>query len=275
MREQYRHMMERVTLDEDKKEEIMNQLREAKPARRFPRPLRTALIAACACLLLMGSAFAAVYAMGGFASVELQETESGKPGYGLTGGDFRFLSAESLTDEVLALAETDPAYATRYFIGQDWSAAEAFSGVTLPENPVIDALDIGGCFLSVQSNDAGPTWLHFQQWTRGLAVSISAEAYTDLMGEALDPEDFFVGRYFAPGYELSTEEYITRSGLSAVIVHLAPGDGMPDPEKYNTCERYEADLMLDGFRYHINIDVDGSSEEALEQLHGILEGFAL
>lgn len=59
MKKQYRHMMERVTLGEDKKEEIMNELKETRPVRRFARPLRTALIAACACLALVGTAFAA------------------------------------------------------------------------------------------------------------------------------------------------------------------------------------------------------------------------
>lgn len=59
MKERYRHMMERVTLDDEKKKEIMNEMYEKKPARRVARPLRTALIAACACVLLMGTALAA------------------------------------------------------------------------------------------------------------------------------------------------------------------------------------------------------------------------
>ena len=59
MRERYRHMMEHVTLDEEKREEIRGKMLEQRPARQSVRPLRAAMVAACVCLLLAGTVLAA------------------------------------------------------------------------------------------------------------------------------------------------------------------------------------------------------------------------
>ena len=58
MEQRYRHMMEQVNMDEDFEAGLLERIREGRPKRR-PRPLRTALIAACVCLALVGTAVAA------------------------------------------------------------------------------------------------------------------------------------------------------------------------------------------------------------------------
>ena len=58
MEQRYRHMMEQVNMDEEFEADLLERIREGRPKRR-PRPLRTALIAACVCLVLVGTAVAA------------------------------------------------------------------------------------------------------------------------------------------------------------------------------------------------------------------------
>lgn len=58
MEQRYRHMMEQVNMDKDFEADLLERIREGRPKRR-PRPLRTALIAACVCLVLVGTAVAA------------------------------------------------------------------------------------------------------------------------------------------------------------------------------------------------------------------------
>lgn len=58
MEKKYQHMMEQVNMDECFASGLLERIREGRPKRR-PRPLRTALIAACVCLALVGTAVAA------------------------------------------------------------------------------------------------------------------------------------------------------------------------------------------------------------------------
>ena len=65
MKQEYRHMMEQVKLDDAAREAILSGIQEKKVPRRTARPLRVALIAACVCLALVGTAFAANAATSG------------------------------------------------------------------------------------------------------------------------------------------------------------------------------------------------------------------
>lgn len=236
------------------------------------RTVRMAVCCAAAVAVLAGTALA-VFSAGGFESVKLWSGE-GFSGdelnwYGVEGGEYRFVPVEELSEDVRAMAEDNPvADTTKYFRDRDWSAAESFSGVTLPENPVIDALEIGTSYLTVSANSEGPTLLRFWQGTPKLGVSMSAEVYTDQMRT----DGLIVNRGYSQDYELSADEYTTVNGLSALIVHLDPA-GVDVNE-----EEYEAELLVDGVRYHIRVRVNGeeiiSAEEALETLHGILDGFS-
>ena len=58
MEKKYQHMMEQVNMDEGFASGLLEQIQAERPQKR-PRPLRTALIAACVCLALVGTAVAA------------------------------------------------------------------------------------------------------------------------------------------------------------------------------------------------------------------------
>ena len=229
---------------------------------------RRALAAAA---VLAGTALA-VFSAGGFRSVELRNGEEmdGEEfnWYGVEGGEYRRVPVEELSEKVRKIAENDPiSDTTRYFEDSDWSAAQEFSGVTLPGNDAIDALEMGGSRLTVSSNVYGPTHLAFWQSTDGLGVTVQADVYTDLMGEGA----IRVNRGVSSDTELTAEEYTAENGLSALVVHAQPGEGAEGTE------RYMADLLVDGIRYHIKVSVNGTeigtSDEALDTLRAILDGF--
>ena len=262
--QRYRNMMEKVDLTEGEATALLGRVLVARERRLPARRLMPRLAAVCICLAAGVTAFAAGFLAGGFRSVRLLADDKGQNGYGLYGGEYAFLPEESLSDAVLALAaEHTPGDATRYFQDQSWAAAEAFSGVDLPKNLVLDGLDIGGCFLTVSSNSEGPTRLQLRQWTRDGGVHMSVEAYTGRMAS----DELWTERYVHSGYALTQGEYTAKNGISAVIVHLQPQDGL------QTAERYEADFLLDCFQYHIEVEAQNAPEAALEQLHDILEGF--
>lgn len=262
--QRYRNMMEKVDLTEGETAALLGRVLTARERRRPARRLMPCLAAACVCMAVGVTAFAAGLLTGGFRSVRLLANDKEQNGYGLYGGEYEFLPETSLSDAVLALAaDHTPGDATKYFQDQSWAAAEAFSGVSLPKNPVLDGLDIGECSLTVSSDSEGPTRLQFRQWARGMGVRMSVEVYTERMAS----DELWTERYFRPGDTLTQEEYTAQNGLSTVIMHLQP------QEDLQTAERYEADFLLEGFQYHIEVEAQNDPEAALEQLHDILEGF--
>ncbi len=257
------------------KQRVRSALRDLPERSRYRmgRTARAALCGLAAAAVLAGTALA-VFSAGGFKSVEFWTGESldGEEfnWYGLEGGEYRRVPVEELSDRVRKLAEKNPVTdTTEYFRTEGWSAAEKFSGVTLPENAAIDDLEMSQSWMTVGSNEYGPTALTFWQGTDRLGVTVTARVYTDLMGE----RDISVKRGVSSELELTAEEYVSPGGLSALVVHLQSGEGA------ERTERYTADLLVDGFRYHIKVRVNGTEIEtprqALDTLHAILDGFAV
>ena len=240
------------------------------------RTARVALCALAAATVLAGTALAA-FSAGGFRSVELWRGRDGDDSswYGVKGGDYRYIPVEELSDAVRRIARDNPvADTTRDFKGKNWSAAQELSGVTLPANDFLDGLEIGASYLTVSANKNGPTRLRFWQGTDGLWLTVSADAYTELMS-GVDIHDSYG---FDGDTELYAGEYKTEKGLSALTVQLKPGesdDGLG--ERTPGTERCLAELMVGGFKYHIRVEADGvnvkTGDEALETLHRVLDAF--
>ena len=64
MKERYRSMMEQATLSDGARSAFERKLDSTRPVKKGTRVLRAALIAACACVVLIGGAFAAEYVRG-------------------------------------------------------------------------------------------------------------------------------------------------------------------------------------------------------------------
>ncbi len=138
MEQKYRHMMEQVNMDEDFASGLLERIQEGQPKRRH-RPLRTALIAACVCLALTGTAVAVSSGvlvrfiqgdegLGSFADVADHEVD----GYYEVTTDYRF-SLDVFSEELLAAASQG----NGDLVFDSWEAAEEFVGFNVLDNAVL------------------------------------------------------------------------------------------------------------------------------------------
>lgn len=111
---------------------------DAPAKRRLPRIVRTGLIAACLCLALLGTAFAVTE----LSRMRVNWGDSGisTDGYSVECAvDFYPLS--SFSQEVTAMAGLDQSQRHKYF--DTWEELQAFTGVELVRNPVLDGAQPG------------------------------------------------------------------------------------------------------------------------------------
>ena len=133
-----------------KKEDVLNLMTELPPdlieeaglqapaRRRLPRLARAGLIAACLCLALLGTAFAVTE----LSRMRVNWGDSGisTDGYSVEYAvDFYPLSRFS--QEVAAMAGLDPSQQHKYF--DTWDELQAFIGVEIVRNPVLDCAQPG------------------------------------------------------------------------------------------------------------------------------------
>lgn len=135
MRSGYRHMMERIALDDGARARILERLEGARP-RRVPRAFKAALIAACVCLALAGT----VAATGNFLGIELRnvtpESYTLRIEKALNWPQEAF-GAQMAADVAAApRPESGPAVCTAFAA---WDELEDYVGLPLTFNPLLDA----------------------------------------------------------------------------------------------------------------------------------------
>lgn len=266
-----------------KKEHIMDAMDYIDPAliaaadapapRRGGRSwARYGLIAACLCLALAGTAFAAqrlgVRIVDGGGDAE--------PDVWLEGG-IAYYPVDRLSDELRAL-ENEHTY-KRF---NSWLEAEAFIGVDLMNNPVLDAspatnfsvayveeeygINIRGRFLVSTSVGLDYVRLDGCYEMGDVDLTVEAQLYTDRMTEKTpDWDERFYGFTFPEGTETSQEFYTASNGLEAQILEI-------DRPHKDTCL---AACSLNGVPIIIKAHSDNGLEEAREALYQVLDGFEL
>ena len=228
-----------------KKEDVLNLMTELPPdlieeaglqapaRRRLPRLARAGLIAACLCLVLIGTA-AAVH----FSGLSIVE---GDDGITYLQGGIAYHPYDSLSDQIKALEGVrKTAKGNLIRTVSSWQAAEEFIGVNLMDNPVLDnspAFRFGHIYDGVNSP--------FMVVLDGPELS-SARVYgcyemgeTNLLVEArlftdrqTTPEEGwderFLGYRFPEGTQVSRDTHTAPSGLTAQIMEFtSPGDQGP------------------------------------------------
>lgn len=242
------------------------------PRRNKTRWLRPALIAACLCLALAGTAFAAQRL--GVRIVDGGGEE--RPDVWLEGG-IAYYPVDGLSDELRAL-ENEHTY--RSF--DSWQEAEAFIGADLMNNPVLDAspatnfsvryveeengIDICGRFLVSTSVGLDYVRLDGCYEMGDVDLTVEAQLYTDRMTDkAPDWDERFYGLKFSEGTQTSLEPYTASNGLEAQILEI-------DRPHKDTCL---AACSLNGIPFIVKAHSDNSLEEAREALYQVLDGFVL
>lgn len=226
--------------------------RERKPQR--VSPLRTALIAACVCLTLLGTAVGAR-----IMSVRMTQDENGVV---WISGDITYYPLEDLSD---SLKQTD---------GQDfrsplfdtWEETEEYIGLDIMKNPVLDAVPESR-FVVSSDGDLKSIYItgHFDE-TSQIELELYASVFTDRFEPSQeDWNERFLG---IPGLRQSQtgrESYTTSSGLEAEVLVVDSGDNF-------TC--FGA-LSLKGVPFVVVTHSDNSIDDAREVLLQVLDGFTL
>lgn len=241
-----------------------------RPAARWLEWRRPALIAACLCLILAGTAVAA-----GIPGIRVSRIFDGeKPaaefghdtsysGYEIVGG-MACIPADSLSEEVNRLALEHPRETTFKAFAR-WEFAEEFIGRNLLDNPLFDEAPNGTRYTDVTETEWGSCLLMVDASAEGLTsvnaitsyrigrsdggkgpveLEVCAELCTDLYAKLKEgqPEDeaTWRKRYFPDGGEIEQENYVTPDGLEAVIFQIETRPAS-----------YAASFSLNGVRFEI------------------------
>ena len=272
MKERYRSMMEQATLSDGARSSFERKLDSTRPAKKSARVLRTAVIAACACVVLIGGTFAATY-VAGFSAFETYEAgdlifkDVGKiahSGYRLSGG-MAPIPVQEFSDEVQALPEGNT-----QVIFDSWEEAEQFLGVQLERNALLEEMEHALCIdpklernthcvlrFSVGDNGLEQVFAeaYYTEGGNHILSSVSVNWYALITTENSDRTHAYEVLYPSER-ELRVEEYTGAGGMEAIIVETKT----PESDSIRTFSGqeycvvdYEGYFSLNGIAYCVNV----------------------
>ena len=301
MEQRYRHMMEQVNMDEDFEAGLLERIQEGRPKRR-PRPLRTALIAACVCVAVVGTAVAAEV-VGGipisnfFTGLTHDEAiqqaipdyqgndtdETTRSGY-VVGRSGVGASLENISDEAVALLEESPDRYVKLTFAS-WDEAEDFLGLEIHNNEVLSQMNtefhytITPCSVRYGYGYGGDDGVSFIQlsalysqdvdvgddWPREVTISVGADLFEH--GE----EQINYVSTFPDGTIFTEETYVSPAGVEMNIVHAAP----PDTQGNVSVVYHFAYFYVGGVQYSIYAMAPApvDPEVAWSMLQEVLDAF--
>lgn len=276
MEQRYRHMMEQVNMDEEFEADLLERIREGRPKRR-PRPLRTALIAACVCLILTGTAVAA--GGGIFDFVEKLLGNSRDAHYDVIPEIIRY-PIVTFSKELQLWTQENDSEATKYF--DSFQEMEDFSGIELYNNSVLSMTYKENInVLTFEQNEDG--LVESIGYTTNYSIDGTILSHTTNESEDMDTAHITVGAilytentevlpvltyhqlYEDNIIELSRENYLTPSGLPVVIV-----TGKTNESDLTVEILYSAHFVLRGMNYFV---VSSGSDVELQTLKTVLDAF--
>ena len=274
MEQRYRHMMEQVNMDKDFEADLLERIQEGRPKRR-PRPLRTALIAACVCLALVGTAVAAqvtgAIPISGFFTWWSQADDEVVSGYQVERSGVG-ASLENLSDEALAMLEADPnSYVSLSF--SSWDEAEAFLGLDIYANPMLERAELHRCSVDYSGGDADGIYIladtfyicHLQEGQNSHDVSIGVEV--EIYQEGVWQRDYTF--QYAEGTDFTEEIHVTPSGLEMTVVHST----FTDPQRGGPYTAHEAYFYVGGAQYRVRAMDQEDPEYGWTALKEVLDAF--
>ena len=247
---------------------------------RWPRP---AVIAACLCLVLAGTAVAA--GISGTRLTGIFQTEEGP--YYTYGGGVSFYPMDSFSTELLDFAAKNAAREIAYRHFYTWEEAEAFAGINIMDNPVLDQASQGPAedglsnVLGVTSNDGGliDLWCYSFYEIDGVDLILDGDLYTERMLDG-QPEDFQPSsdaRFCVPDIALTQEDrYVAPSGLEADVMQTDVSDSVHASDGLGNI-LYTAFFSLNGVQFRLIAQSSSTDNEdpahTLAVLQEVLDGF--
>lgn len=236
--------------------------------RRFSKGVRGALIAACLCLALVGTA-AAIR----FSGVGIVKGEDGT--IYLQGG-MAYYPHDDLSDqlkELEGMRETKNGRFIRRF--GSWEELESFIGFDLMENPVLDASPatnfshtfdgVNGKYLVITGPALTNILIYGSYEVGDTDITVQAELFTDRKADqSEDWDERFYGFRYPEGTKMEQGVYTAPSGLAAQLLEVKRG-GDRDVAR--------AVFSLNGIPFIVK--VDGNGAEARAVLLQVLDGFEI
>ena len=242
---------------------------QAPAKRRIPKPLRAGLIAACLCLALLGTAFAAnpeaVAAFIGRLTVTV--TSAGdETGYTVDGGSMTKYPLSAFSPALLAASENrDAAVVTLGF--DTWDEVQAFLGEDVPCAWPASEADSGRRFTVYLFHTELDTLWGVDIIVTHTTDVVHSEIEIQIRTECWTGDNIQVGVGSPEGDFAHLESYSMANGSTAEII-LYTG---PEKWPHANCEGY---FMQNGILYNITAFATNSTVgDAESRLHTILDSF--
>jgi len=278
--------MEQITMDNQAREKIMARLEGAAAVRapkRPVRPLRAALLAACVCLALAGSVFAAQTFLG------VRFFGGDRSHYQVGAGGLTALTTEDLGPQMARdlknAAAADPCVDVRRPF-RTWQELEDYMGLPLAYNPLleqsselrypVDENDLSRGYALYEGEDPGGKplyrcYLDFRLWN-GKLLNGDVSAYSKLDGVDVDlhvvlygeadgapPASFGFGSAYGGENDFRAEDYTMKNGCQAQLVYRYAGAAAP-----LSCDAYFVENGM-FYRLHFEVLKGGPVDPALVQ----------
>ncbi len=245
--------------------------REAPARRRFPKAVRAGLIAACLCLALLGTAFAAgpeaVAALIERLAIHITSAEQGA-GYTVDGGPMIKYPLSAFSPDLLSASESRESPAAPVSLSfNTWDEVKAFLGKDIPCAWPNDVEDDGYRFqVLLFHTEYAVLWGVDIYCTRTTDVVLS-EIDIRIRTEYWQGDDARAGVGGADGAFTQMESYPMPNGATAEIVQYTGPEDFP----HANCKGY---FMRDGILYEITAFATvPTAEDAITRLHTILDSF--
>lgn len=246
--------------------------------RRLSKLARTGLIAACLCLALLGTAFAAnsgaVAQLIDRLTIHVSSNEKGS-GYSVTGGPMTKYPLSAFSPALIAASEARENPAASVSLTFDtWDEVQAFLG---PDIPCVYPSDWDTNWIQVLlfHTESEVLWgidIHSTDLSR------QAEVNVEIRTELWQGENAFSGMGLLDG-SITTQlpSYSMRNGATAELIHVADpelvySDGTPSGARLQYCNGY---FMQDGILYAVTAFCPVPPQETTEaQLKTVLDSFS-
>lgn len=267
MKTSYRHMMEQVSMGKETKAAMLETIMETRQPRRSIRPVQTALIAACVCVMLVGTALAAQVIWG----VRLEDKQQGNPGY-FVSADLPLWPVEQLSEELRKDADDFNDFGIYELELDSWERVEDYFNVPLIGNEMLTApVSPVVCLHKWENGSLYECDANAGYIIDNAQVNWKASLYTEEYSESGGDVPLFTLGGNAED-EVSYSQYQMKNGAQAQIAKVTPG------EIGATVPMYYTYFVRDGVFYTLEVDcrpvddrVAGADYEQL--LYKILDAF--
>ena len=239
--------------------------------RRLSKLVRVGLIAACLCLVLIGTASAVRYYIG----IRLVD---GDDGFTLAQGGIAYVPYDSLSEEIRAIIE-EANNSTVIREAFSWQDVENLIGIDLMNNPVLDASPshnyfaerhgVMGRFHVEPSRHSICAYGCFE--IGDVNINVESRLFIENSQSAQENwDETFLGIKFLDDSDVTQDSYTAPSGLITQIMEVHT----PRENSSDSFDCYGF-FSLDGIPTIVRCASSTSMEEARTVLHQILDGFIL